>query len=293
MGAAKERKVAMESNFCPTCNRLQVNCNFCPECGTNLAADSQGPVGLPPPPAIGITIEFPYSTSQALDFAIREARKQASFAVYGKEKRAVYRVTYQPSQMPAVIDLIEYLKGRRLRTVYVDGHKVPWNSVFQFAWCFEKKKKSYRPEYYCYGYDRRERQVNIWGCIHCGLYLFPYAPWHSWGKLIDGDGTWRFDKKRFAEEIGKNLHLYRYCPELDREMLKDLLRVFPERINPNHDKNWTYVERRGISFSFDLLGTSRKLPAIITGVRPEGLGFVIEIGKKLKRRLFWATGGDP
>lgn len=264
---------------------VQSNCRPSPRYDTTHRETFE----LPPPPSEGITIEFPFSTSQALDFAIREAQKQISFVKFGDGRKAVYRVTYHPFQMPAVLDLIEYLKGRRLRTVYVDGEKVPWKSVFQFAWCLEKKKSSLRPEYYCLGYDHRERFINFWGCIHSGLYLFPYAPWHSWGKIVDENGAWRFNKKRFKEEIQRNLYLYRFCPELDLTLVNDLIDAFPDQVNPGRDKEWEYVETWGISTFMPVLEIPRRYPSTISGVRPRGLGFLKEMARRVKRRIPWLT----
>jgi hypothetical protein len=123
---------------------------------------------IEPPPANGITIEFPYSTAQAFDFAVASAKQFPTFQQYREDKKAVYRVTFDPLDMASALELVEYLKGWRRRVVYVDGEKVTWDSVFSFVWCYEKKKASFKPEYYCFGYEN-EYDINIWGCVQARL----------------------------------------------------------------------------------------------------------------------------
>src|SRR5688572_1136404 len=85
------------------------NSKFCQECAFPLveAAVPYNPVGTPQfssspsqvsaevplPPAEGITIEFPHSTSQSFDFAVAEARKFPTFQQFGDGKKALYRIT--------------------------------------------------------------------------------------------------------------------------------------------------------------------------------------------------------
>src|SRR5258705_13460560 len=99
---------------CPTCQYPnESNSKFCQECGLDLrgrasakahskrsAADAKPAVTeIEPPPCNGITIEFPYSTSQSFDFALECAKRFPTFSHYGEDKKSVYRVTFDPSEM--------------------------------------------------------------------------------------------------------------------------------------------------------------------------------------------------
>ena len=87
------------------------------------------------------------------------------------------------------MELVEHLKGWRKRVVYVDGEKVPWDSVFSFIWCFEKRKSSFKPDLYCFGYED-EWQINIWGCIRSDLPFTENANWCEWGHWVNKRGDW-------------------------------------------------------------------------------------------------------
>jgi hypothetical protein len=121
---------------CPNCQYAnESNSKFCQECGTPLLpARPQGRakatenrasiVEIEPPSSNGITIEFPYSSAQTFDFAVECAKQFPTFRQYGEDKKAVYRVTFDPLDMASALELVDYLKGWRRRVVYVDGEKV-------------------------------------------------------------------------------------------------------------------------------------------------------------------------
>ena len=204
---------------CPNCEYPnESNSKFCQECGTPLRATeatktrprkrtpaSQSIVSLEPPPGSGLTIEFLYSSAQSFEFAVEAARQFPTFKKYGEDKKALYRVTIQPREMDSVTELVERLKGWRNRTVYVDGEKVTWDSVFSFGWCYEKKKASFKPDLYCFGYEN-EWQFNVWGCIQANLPFTENAQWFCWGTWLNDKGDWKFDKERIRHELQKALY---------------------------------------------------------------------------------------
>lgn len=231
-----------------------------------------------------ITIEFPFSTSQTFDFAVKEASKHPSFEQSGKGKKVIYRVTYSPSEMATAIELVEHLKGWRNRRVYVGGEKVPWDSVFSFTWCFQRKHGCFRPEFYCFGYER-EWEFNIWGCLLSGLPFREPAEWFCWGRFLNNKGDWQFDKERIRHELQKNLYPYRFCPALNLERLHEVFNAFPAQVNPTKDKDWKYVESwgnesgSGLVVSVTRHGFTEKV--VMKGVCPKGRGVLLEIGKRM------------
>jgi len=297
--------------FCPGCGkdlqkqRVCLECgfenekdaNFCQKCGNSMKLKVQ-----PKPeekesgfkeahkteiPSFGVTIEFPYSSSQTFEFAVEEAKKYPSFSQFGDGKKAIHRVTFSLEEMELASKLAEYLKGWRSRIVYVDGEKVPWDTVFSFTWCYGKKQASYKPELYCFGYEN-EWQHNIWGCINSGLYFRENDDWFCWGNFTDKKGTWRFDKERIRHELEKNLYPYRFCPAFKEGRVEEVLTAFPDEVNPTKDGNWKFIESwednvPGLIVTVNRYGYKEKV--IMKGVCPNGYGALKEMAKKLKFKL--------
>lgn len=298
--------------FCPGCGhdlqivRYCVNCghkidkyaSFCQECGSQLkmkqATESDGKKDATvklkgeDTPSSEIKIEFPYSSSQTFDFAVEEAKKNPRFEICGEGKKAIYRVTFYQHEMEAAAGLAEHLKGWRTRTVYLDGDKTTWESVFAFLGCYNKKRASYKPEYYCFGYES-DWQQNIWGCISSQLNYRDNEEWFCWGEFIDRKGTWRFDKKRIRHELEKNLYAFRFCPAFNQGRLETVLDAFPIIVNPTVDKNWKFAESWGDSTGLGLVVTvnryGEKEEVKMKGVSPNGYGALEQIAKKLTFKL--------
>ncbi len=288
---------------CPNCQYAnESNSKFCQECGTPLRdvlpARPQGRakatesrtsvVEIEPPSSNGITIEFPYSSAQTFDFAVECAKQFPTFRQYGEDKKAVYRVTFDSLDMASALELVDYLKGWRRRVVYVDGEKVTWDSVFSFAWCYERKKASFKPEFYCFGYEN-EYEFNIWGCTQAHLPFTENSQWFCWGSWLNNRGDWRFDKEHIRHELQKALYQYRYCTALQPELVEDVLNALPDVINPNKDKNWKFVERwgdeslPGLVVTVSHFGFQEKV--VMRGVAPNGQGALKDIEKRMKHRL--------
>jgi len=287
---------------CPNCQYSnEYNSKFCQECGTALNSTSKAKyeskklepepeiiVGIEPPPPNGITIEFPFSSAQSFDFAVETAQRFPTFKKYGQDKKAIYRVTVQSTEIHSLTELLEHLKGWRKRVVYINGEKVLWDSVFAFGWCYEKKKASFKPEFYCFGYEN-ECQFNAWGCIQSNLPFTENAQWFCWGQWLNNKGDWRFDKERIGHELQKALYQYRFCPALQPELIQDVLKALPDVVNPIKDKNWKFVESwgdenaPGLSVITERYGFKQKV--VMKGVAPNGQGAIKEMVKRMKFKL--------
>ena len=272
---------------CPSCKYRNAGAaNFCQQCGTPLRATtaksaqtelkipvaSSAVVEVAPRPGKGITIEFPYSSAHTFALAIKSALSFSTFKQYGVDKKSIYRVSFDPNEMNSAIDLLEHLKNWRRRTVYLDGERVTWESVFSFAECYESRKSSIKPEFYCFGYEH-EYRYNIWGCIQAHLPFARYSKWFCWGRWLNKKGDWEFDKERIRHDLQRKLYPYRFCPAMNQEHIEDALSALPNVVNPNKDKNWEFVT--------DYLhsGTVHK------GVAPKGFGALADMGKRMRLRL--------
>lgn len=243
------------------------------------------PDSPPPVPPRGIVIEFRHSSSPNFDLAVQEARKLPSFQQYGQGRKAVYRVVIGEAQIGDVIDLVDFIQNWKVASLYVNGERVPFKSVFGFLSCYRRKQTSYNPDLYCFGFEN-ETSINIWGCIQAHMPFTSYARWFTYGRWLNKKGDWQFDKKRIAFELEKALYPYRYCPALDPELVRDAVAALPDKVNPLKDKNWMFyrawdpsapglkvVERDGY---FETTYTA-------IGVAPARPGALREVARKLKK----------
>jgi len=292
----------MTAAYCPSCGHHQpevlvcrgcsypneANSKFCQECGLSLGVVTT-PHAVPtqsfelpfPPP--GITVEFPFSTSGSFDFALDEARKLASFVQFGEGKKAVHRVTVEAHDINLLLPLIEQMKGWRRRTVYVDGQKTKWDSVFAFVWCFEAKNASYQPRKYCFGYEQ-EWEINIWGCIRANLPFRSGAQWLTWGRWLNNNGDWEFDKQRIRHELEKKLYSVRFCPALNFDLIEAVISAIPAIVNPTKNTDWQFIHgfygdpRPAIKMISHRYGYAEEV--YVVGVEPLGTNALRDITRR-------------
>lgn len=300
-------KVKAEFAFCPNCGhnlRAPVICpscqtsneptaRFCVSCGATLSTAASSPASIPdlielePPPTFGITIEFPFSSSQSFDFAVAEARKHPSFKQFGEGKKAIYRVSIpDQADLAELVELATQLKGWRSRVVYVNGEKVQWDSVFGFMWCYSSRATSFDATKYCFGHfaPSYQAQYNIWGCIQANMPFSDFADWFAFGKWVGENGDWEFDKERIRHELLVRLHNVRMCPALRADLIQDALAAIPDRVNPKKDKGWKFVEdySYGATITFNLFDGSSQDKVVYKSVAPEGTDALKEILKRMK-----------
>jgi hypothetical protein len=259
-------EIKKEYKFCPFCGlrlSLKIKCSYCNsendrgakychECGNELphtkpppkTESKAGNVNINidiPIPDKGITIEFNRSSSATFEFAVNAARKFESYTEIGEGKKAKYRVTVNEDELEDLDELLESLKGWRNRHVYLNGEKVPWDSILQHTWCYARRKASYKPELFCFGYEQ-EYSFNLWGCMHTSLSFNEHSKLFQCGKWLNSKGDWEFDKNRIKFELNKELHQYRFCPAINFPLIIEILDVFPKKVNPKKDDNWKFVE---------------------------------------------------
>lgn len=280
---------------CPTCSYgNEGNSKFCQECATPLQtsgdkinAGVREPDGVidsgPGKAPDGITVEFSYSTSASFDLALQEAQKFPAFQQIGEGKKSIYRVGLSSAELDSAIDLLEFLKGWRHRAVYVDGKKTLWDSVFIYNWCYQNRKASYKPEFYCFGYED-VYAVNPWGCVQARMPFTDFAEWFRWGRWTNRDGEWEFDKERIRHELQVNLFKFRFCPAINLKLVDGALGALPDRVNPKFDRDWEYDERWEGPITINLSGPSESHEVRI-GVKPKGTEALKKIANKLRLRL--------
>jgi hypothetical protein len=300
-------------NFCPNCGTdlgkpikckkcgysNEPNSKFCQECGTALFDKYQENnsnrskldnirIEIPDPPSTGITIEFPHSSAQSFEFAVMEAKKFKTFEQFGTASKALYRINVIEEELFRTIDLLEHLKGWRKRTVYHNGQKVLWDTLFSFQYCYVEKLASYKPEYYCFGYEN-DWEFNLWGCMKTGMPFTEYSKWFTYGKWLNNSGDWLFDKDRIKLELAKNIHYCKFCPAINLELIQEVLTAIPDVVNPNTDKNWKFKQTYSDNGTGVLSVIDRshgfEQTVYYEGVIPNGKLFIKDIAKNIKRKL--------
>lgn len=283
---------------CNKCNYInESNSKFCQECGSPLfekfkKIHTQTKVAnvaviVPDPSSNGITIEFPFTSAQSFEFAVKEAKSFETFEQFGEDKKAVFRVTLNKNEIYRAKELLLQIKGWRKRTVYVNGEKVLWDSVFDFTWCYERKLSSFKPEYYCFGYEN-EWDFNVWGCLKAMMPFIQHSRWFTYGKWLNNTGDWEFDKERIRHELAKNLHSHRFCPALNPDLIKEVLDAIPETVNPKKNKRWKFVESYSEANNSLAITTSQygyEQTKYMIGVYPDGKDFIKDLTDSIKRKL--------
>ncbi len=292
---------------CSACGGpLLAEFRFCPFCGREVRASvaaSPAVGGATPPeresdhagsgftvvvenatPGQGITIEFPPTTAQSFEFALAEAQKLPGFHQVGGDKKALYRVTIDPRETESTLSLVEQMKGWRRRSVYVDGEKVPWDAVFGFLSCHERRRGSYRPDHYCFGYEN-EWEFNLWGCLKAGMPFTDHAHWFTWGRWLTKKGDWEFDKDRIRHELEKTLYRVRFCPAMQDSLAIAVLDALPDTVNPNRNHNWKFVQswdKNAQGLRIVIRDHGFKQTVVMKGAAPNGRGAIEEIMMRLR-----------
>jgi hypothetical protein len=242
-----------------------------------------------PIPKSGVTIEFGYSSSPNFDLAINEAELFPSYRVFGEGKKSTCRINFNQLDIESTMELVRLVKGWKSSRIFIDGERTTWDAVYSFLWCYENRCASFKPDLYCYGYENNH-ELNIWGCTQARIPFTDYTPLAEWGKWIDNKGTWQFDKERIRHELQVALYKYRFCPAIQLDLIEDVINAFPEKVNPNKNKNWKFVESwgdDGISGGL-IIKTMRfgfEDKVVMKGVAPNGVGAIKEIISRMKHKL--------
>ncbi len=178
----------------------------------------------------------------------RRVRKEVSnvpAVLWRGRKLNLPRVTFDPLDMASELELLRAFERLATNVVYVDSEKVTWDSVFSFAWCYEKKSLASNPNSTALATKTnmgvQHHRVAPWRTLP----FTENSQWFCWGSWLNNRGDWRFDKERIRHELQKALYQYRFCPALQPELVEDALNALPDVVNPNKNKNWKFVERWG------------------------------------------------
>ncbi|MBI3042758.1 MAG: zinc ribbon domain-containing protein [Betaproteobacteria bacterium] len=274
---------------CPSCSStVKGNARFCPNCGTAISHSEEGPAKLAfEIPKTGFAIEFCESSSGSFAAALDFARSAPTFLVATRINKSWYLAAWPEQAFASALKLGRLLSGIRNRRCYHNGAEIPWEQLFGFAWCAQRREAAYRPIEYCFGKD--ENRVNPWGCKQARMDWTEWATGFSYGQfksagILKQKRVWVFDKAWIGHELAANLHRYEYCPYIRRSLAEAVLRALPDEVEVTGEAPWKYSqsfeERPGSINVVEVEnsgGFEFKREYFADGVRPKGLGILEEV----------------
>lgn len=271
--------IAQSEQLCPSCGFSSAqDGRFCPKCGSPIGTNQESVQLDFDVPVSGLAIEFADSTAASFHKAIEAAKSADQYQTCSRMKKNWHLAVFNSGSVADALSLAEALSGIRNRKAFLNGVEVSWDELFGFTWCATKRATAYRPVEYCFGKD--ENRINPWGCKQAQMDWAEWSEWFSYGRwekggIFGSKFSWRFDKDRIRHELASRMFRFRFCPHFDNRLSETVLRLLPDSVSPEHDKNWKYNE------------SYEEVPGSIRVVVREGTGeFAYD-------NEFWSDGVRP
>jgi hypothetical protein len=265
--------------LCPKCGSSAASdAQFCPKCGTAISVIQEA-VSLDfTIPSSGIAVEFADSSAASFHKALEIAKTSDHYQICQRMKKTWHLAVFNTGSMKDVLPLAESLSGVRNKKVFLNGCESSWDELFGFTWCAAQRATAYRPMEYCFGKD--DNRINPWGCKQARLDWVEWGDWFSYGRWEKAGGMgpkflWHFDKERIRHELATRMYRFRFCPHVDIRLAEVVLRLLPDHVAPENDKNWKYHK------NFE------EVPGSIKIVERQGTGDYAYTDE------FWADGVRP
>ena len=260
------------------CSAATKDAQFCPKCGAVLAASDESIKLNFEIPSHGISIEFADSTAASFSKALELAKSSDNYQTCQKLKKTWHLAIYNSGLISDALPLAEALSGIRNRRAFLQGTETAWDELFGFTWCTSQRSTAYRPIEYCFGKD--ENRINPWGCRQARMDWVEWSDWFSYGRWEKGGimgpkVLWRFDKDRIRHELTTRLFRFRFCPFMNTNLSEAVLRLLPDTVSPEKDKNGKYNQNY------------EELPGAIKVIVREGTGSFSYTNE------FWSDGVRP
>ncbi len=271
--------ISQNGKLCPSCGASAASdAQFCPKCGTSLGVNQEAVQLDFSIPSSGIAFEFADSTAASFHKALEIAKTSDQYQTCQRMKKIWHLAVFQSGSIADALPLAESLSGIRNRKVFMNGSEASWDELFGFTWCSSQRASAYRPNEYCFGKD--ENRINPWGCKQARMDWLEWSDWFSFGRwekgsIIGSKFVWRFDKERIRHELATNMFRFRFCPHLDTRLAEVVLRLLPDQVSPEKDKNWKFNENY------------EEVPGAIKIIVKEGNGDFAYT------KEFWADGVRP
>jgi hypothetical protein len=273
---------------CERCGKpVEAEFRYCPWCGRAFQQASAAPSAPSPSRAPdAVLVQFAPTDHPSAVPLRAAARKRPGFREAGVGGVTVYQAPFGGHELVELAELGALVERVPRKQVFLAGTEVPWTQVFGFLPCYLQRQMNENPESHCSGEESRGT-FNLWGCVRADLPFSVEGQWCRWGSFDRGTTLFRFDVGRLREELERRTAEVRFCPALAPGLARSVLEVFPEAIDPHHDKDWTFVQARPGEPGMSVVvrtGFSGKERITVLGVGPRGRGAARDILAKVRRK---------
>ncbi|MBD3307017.1 hypothetical protein GF339_11420, partial [candidate division KSB3 bacterium] len=201
-----------------------------------------------------VVTEFERTPSINFQRAVELANAHPGFTPLMDERNImIYRNIYRPSDLLQFQEMYRLIKNWKGAKLYVKGDRVEFDMIGSGIQCYIQTVLTGQDESRplpeaCDIFDAQELEECL-GCLGCRRSHVSMAwhpsdageipVWYAFGRL-DQHRVYRLNKEELTGTAIGELLEYRYCPLLDLEQIRDLIRQLPEKIDPRKDQEWRY-----------------------------------------------------
>ncbi len=162
----------------------------------------------------------------------------------------IHRNMYRPEHLLLFQDMFRLIKNWKGAKLYIKGERVAFDMLGQGLHCYCQTVLSHKPpsQEGC----RRFSKMSGRGCLACrrsyvgmewnGGESQEFPIWFAFGRL-DRHQVYRIHKENLESAVIGELIEYHYCPLINLDDIRRVIRALPDRIDPRKDREWSYTDR--------------------------------------------------
>jgi len=190
-------------------------------------------------PGPGITVQLPAAALLGRPELQALLSKQPRVLTAQQGEQRTLLVSWEPEELAAAVPFLTLLETIAGREAWYNGGRRPWNELFGFLPCYQRRQTTAQPERYCFW--GQDGILNVFGCIKSRMPWSVAADWCRLGRF-ESPTSFLFDRERIGQELAARLYPFRFCPALDQAYLREAQRQFPERAVVVPEGPWSYQE---------------------------------------------------
>lgn len=223
-----------------------------------------------------VVTEFERTPSINFQRALDLAKVHPGFTPLMDERNVlIYRNIYRESDLLEFQQMAALIKNWKGTKFYVKGDRIDFDMLGSGIQCYirtviTRKDALHSPES-CQRFEKGT--FDMFGCLGCHRshismewkmsQVSQFSVWFEFGSL-DHNRVYHIHKEELEGAAIGELIEYRYCPLLDLDHIRELIRQLPERIDPRKDREWRYHRTRKTgSVTPRLSGRATREPEIL------------------------------
>ncbi len=197
-----------------------------------------------------IILEFEQSSSPIFNKVLTLARSGLDYSeIVDETGKIIYRNIFRKEQIEQFVILFEFVKNWRSVSVYVKGDKLDReNLTLNGINCYIEKIHT-SAEYCTNILSTHFKDLpDYFGCFRSRLAINPYEwkPWFSYGDISRDEEYYYINKKLMLESVYNNLAFYEECPDINWDIIKQMISILPDTIEIHSEPRWHYHYIKGI-----------------------------------------------